>query len=407
MKISNLFTKTTKDYPKDEVSASSQLLIRAGFIDKVAAGVYTLLPLGLKTVNKIANIIRLEMDAIGGQEIFMPALVPKDNLLATGRWESLDVLFKLKGQDEKEYGLGATHEEIVTPLAKKFAFSYRDLPFATYQIQNKFRNELRAKSGVLRTREFLMKDLYSFHTSVEDLDAFYERVTQAYWNIFEKVGIKDKTYFTLASGGTFSKYSHEFQTETNSGEDEVYVCKACNTGANKEIIEGEYKCPQCGSTDYEIKKMIEVGNIFKLKEKYSKSFDLKFVDEAGKLNLVQMGCYGIGIQRLMGAIAEVSHDERGLVWPETVAPYKVYLISIGKTSAEKAEDLYRKLIERGVEVLYDDREVSAGEKFADADLMGIPYRVVVSEKNQDKLEIKKRSQDNAEIVELEQLLSTI
>ena len=411
MKLSQLFTKTQKTYPKDEQSVSAQLLIRAGYIDKVAAGVYTLLPLGLRVVSKIITVIRNEMEYIGGQEVYMPGLVPKENWEKTGRWSDLDVLFKLKGRDEKEYGLGASHEEIISPLAKKFTLSYKDLPFSVFQIQNKFRNELRAKSGVLRTREFLMKDLYSFHADEVGLDSFYDKATQAYWNIFEHCGIKDKTYFVYASGGTFAKYSHEFQTETEAGEDEIYVCKNCQMGVNKEILKGEFKCLGCGKSEYEIKKAIEVGNIFKLMTKYSEPFDLRFVDKNGENKPVLMGCYGIGIQRLMGAIAEVCNDENGLIWPQSIAPFAVHLIAVksekGKVKSD-AEEIYNKLQEAGIDVLYDDREdVSAGEKFADADLIGIPNRLVVSDKTGDKIELKKRSEKEVKLVEINELIKQL
>lgn len=403
MKISQLFTKTTKDYPKDEHSVSAQLLLRAGYMEKVAAGIYTLLPLGLRVVSKITSIVRSEMEAIDGQEIYMPALVPKENWEKTGRWKGLDVLFKLRGRDEKDYGLGASHEEIVVPLAKKFVYSYKDLPFAAFQIQNKFRDELRSKSGVLRTREFIMKDLYSFHADEKDLDDYYEKVKKAYWNIFEHTGIKDKTHFVFASGGTFSKYSHEFQSETEAGEDEVYICKNCGAGANREIIEGEFKCPECESGEYELKKMIEVGNIFKLKTKYSDPFELKYTDADGSDKPVIMGCYGIGIQRLMGAIAEINHDQNGLVWPERVAPFQYHLIVLGENK-QKADDVYSKLKLEGLEVIYDDRDVSAGEKFADADLIGVPYRLVISDKTGDKIELKNRKNEQSELVDLGKIL---
>jgi len=425
MKLSQLFTKTQKTYPKDEQSVSAQLLIRAGYIDKVVAGIYTLLPLGHKVASKIIAVIRNEMESLGGQEVYMPGLVPKENWEKTGRWSDLDVLFKLKGRDEKEYGLGASHEEIISPLAKKFILSYKDLPFSVFQIQNKFRNELRAKSGVLRTREFLMKDLYSFHADEADLDNFYDKATRAYWNIFENLGIKDKTYFVYASGGTFAKYSHEFQTETEAGEDEIYVCKNCRMGLNKEILPskggGEFsakggpaslwKCPSCGKGEYEIKKAIEVGNIFKLMTKYSEPFDLQFVDKKGESKPVLMGCYGIGIQRLMGAIAEVCHDERGLIWPQSIAPFTVHLIVVKSEKLKvksDAEEIYNKLQGAGIDVLYDDREdVSAGEKFADADLIGISNRLVISDKTGDKIELKKRSMEEIELVEISDLIKRL
>lgn len=404
MKLSQLFTKTRKDFPKDEVSVSSQLLIRSGYVDKLAAGVYTLLPLGLRTVEKISSIVRSEMEDLGANEILMPALIPKENWQKTGRWETLDALFKLKGLDDKEYGLGATHEEVVSPLVKRFTFSYKDLPFGVFQIQNKFRNEARAKSGVLRTREFIMKDLYSFHTDKEDLDNYYDKVKDAYWRIFERCGIKSKTYLTFASGGSFSKYSHEFQTETEAGEDEVYVCKDCKTGMNKEIVGESFKCPNCGKSEYDVIKAVEVGNIFKLADNYSKPFDLKFVDEDDQKKTVMMGCYGIGIQRLMGTVAEVNRDQNGLIWPEEVAPYKVYLIALDDRKKD-GDDLYKYLIGRGLEVVYDDRaEVSAGEKFADCDLLGIPYRLILSNNTGNNLEVKRRSEQKGELISRDRLI---
>ena len=405
MKVSQLFTKTQKTYPKDEVSISSQLLIRGGFIDKVSAGIYTLLPLGLKVADNLIKIIREEMEAIGGQEILMPGLVPKANWVQTGRWENFDALFKLKGADEKEYALGATHEEIISPLAKKFVLSYKDLPLYLFQIQNKFRNELRAKSGVLRTREFLMKDLYSFHVDEEDLDRYYEKVKAAYWKILARAGIKDKTYFTFASGGDFTKYSHEFQTEAEGGEDEIYVCRKCRTGLNREIVQGEYKCPQCGEKEYDLKKCIEVGNIFKLKTKFSQPFGLSYKDKNDREKPVEMGCYGLGVQRLMGTIIEVSHDEKGMIWPSEAAPYQVYFISLIE-DRKKAEEIYQ-TISAKASVLFDDREVSAGEKFAEADLIGLPYRIVLSEKTKEKIELKKRGSGETELLTPEAVLGRI
>ncbi len=406
MRFSQLFTKTSKDYPKDETSVSCQLLLRAGYIDKVAAGIYTLLPLGFKTIQNIIGIVREEMTALGGQEILMPGLIPQDFLVMTDRWKTLDVLFKVEGQNDKHYGLGATHEEIVTPMARGFILSYRDLPFSVFQIQNKFRNEIRAKSGVLRTREFLMKDLYSFHTDEEDLDKFYDSATQAYWKIFERVGIKDKTRFVYASGGTFSQYSHEFQTETEAGEDEIYLCKQCATGVNREIVTDGFKCPACQGEEYEIKKAIETGNIFKLKTKFSEPFDLNFVDQDGSKKLVQMGCYGIGIQRLMGAVAEINHDDKGLIWPKSVAPYQVHLLALGDNH-DRAEEIYKTLHEKGVEVLYDDRDISAGEKFADADLMGLPVRLVISERTGEQIEMKNRHNAETELLSTEEVFNRL
>ena len=392
MRQSQLFTKTQKEAPKDEVSANAQLLIRAGFVDKLMGGVYSFLPLGLRVFKKIENIIRREMDAINGQEILMPSLHPKEIWETTGRWDALDVLFKFKDPNGKEYALGPTHEETVVPLAQKHIRSYKDLPFAVYQIQNKFRAELRAKSGLFRGREFFMKDLYSFHATERDLDRYYEKVKKAYIKIFATLGIGDMTFVTFASGGTFAKFSHEFQTVNESGEDTIYLCKKCKTGINKEIREEVEICPECEGTKFEEKKSIEVGNIFKLKEKYSTPFGLTVTDESGKEIPVIMGCYGLGLNRVMGTIAELHHDERGLLWPESVAPYKLHLLSLNKN--DESEKLYEALTLENIEALYDDRDARAGEKFSDADLIGIPYRAVVSEKSlaSGGGELKKRSE---------------
>lgn len=403
MKQSQLFTRTIKELPKDETSFNAQALIRAGFVDKSAAGVYSFLPLGWKVINKIKNIVVEEMVAIDGQEINMPSLAPRENWQATGRWDTLDVLFKTSGVDEKEYALNPTHEEVVTPLAKKFISSYRELPMAVFQIQNKFRNEKRAKSGLLRGREFLMKDLYSFHTNQEDLDNYYERAIIAYHNIFRRVGLGEKTYLTYASGGSFSKYSHEFQTLADAGEDIIYVCDDCKMAVNKEIIADQNTCPKCGRKDLREEKAVEAGNIFKLGTKYSDSFDLKYQDKDGEKKAVIMGCYGLGISRLMGTIVESCHDEKGIIWPENVAPFKVHLLSLNENEA--AEKIYQDLIKQGVEVLYDDRELQAGEKFVDADLIGCPYRVIVSKKTlvNENVELKHRSSTESQLVKINEL----
>ncbi len=407
---SQLFTKTTKNISAEEKSLNAQLLTRAGFVDKLSAGVYTMLPLGLRVIRKIENIIREEMNAIGGQEILMPALQPKANWLTTGRWDGLDVLFKLQGADEKEYALGATHEEVITPLFTKFISSYKDLPVAAYQIQTKFRNEKRAKSGVLRGRQFTMKDMYSFHADEKDLDAYYEKATGAYWKIFSRVGIKEKTHFTLASGGTFSKYSHEFQTITDAGEDIIYVCKKCALAVNKEIKDETPVCPVCKADEFEIKKAIEVGNIFKLKTRYSEPFNLKFKDNEGKDQIVTMGCYGMGIDRLMGTIVEVSNDKNGIIWPVNVAPFQAHLIALDADDAgikKQADDAYGALLKANIEVLYDDREQSAGAKFKDSDLIGIPWRLVISARNQGKIEVKRRIEEKSGLFDLNSAINLI
>ncbi len=401
MKYSKLFPKTVKQNPTGAESINQQLLTRAGFIHQEMAGVYTYLPLGVRVLNKIANIVREEMNAIDGQELTMPALQPADSWKKTGRYTSVDVLFKLKGAGDADLVLGPTHEEIIYPLIGGQIKSYKDLPLYIYQIQTKFRNEPRAKAGLLRGREFLMKDLYSFHTSDEDRDKYYEEVRKAYLKIFKRMGLP--VIETKAGGGTFSSISQEFQTLTPSGEDTVYICDKCGFAINQELVT-EKKCPECGG-NLEPQKAIEVGNIFPLKPAYAEAFGVKFTDDKGQEKLVSAGCYGLGISRSMGALVEVFHDEKGIIWPESVAPYQVHIVGLDGLG----EDVYKKLQAEGVEVLFDDREgVSAGAKFADADLIGIPYRVVVSKKTEgDKLEVKKRSEKETKFLTLEKILGLL
>jgi len=416
---SHLFYKTSRDKLAGVESVSHDLLVRAGFVDQLMAGVYTFLPLGIRVLKNIENIIRQNMSAnpANGQEVLMPVLQPKENWQKTGRWESLDVLFKIKGNGDKEYALGPTHEEVVSPLAKKNIFSYKDLPIALFQIQTKFRDELRAKSGILRTREFLMKDLYSFHSTQEDLDKYYEKMLKVYFNIFKECGVykggkNPMTYRTLSSGGSFSKYSDEFQTITEAGEDIIYVCKKCQLAVNKEIKLENSVCPNCKGSESEEKKAVEVGNIFKLGTKYSLPFDLKFKDKDGTEKPVIMGCFGIGLGRLMGTIVEVNHDEKGIIWPKSVAPFLVHLIGVqdNKKIKTAAEKIYNILQKEKIEVLYDDRQdKSAGEKFAEADLIGIPYRIIVSEKTlkNNAVEVKERDKNTVKLVKINQLLKII
>jgi prolyl-tRNA synthetase len=404
MRQSELFSKTLKEAPREEVSMNAKLLIRGGYIDKLMAGVYSYLPLGLLVLKNIENIIRDEMQKVGGQEVLLPSLTPKENWIKTDRWKYPE-MFKLKSRAEKEFSLGWTHEEIITPLVQKFVNSYKDLPVYVYQFQNKFRDELRAKSGILRGVEFMMKDFYSFHKDEKDLDSFYSKMQKAYFNVFERCGIKKETFLTLASGGAFTKYSHEFQTVTPSGEDEIYFCPKCKIAINKEIIEEEkYSCPQCKNKDLEIKKSIEVGNIFKLQDKYTEPFDFKTKDEKGEEKGVLMGCYGMGLGRLMGTIVEVHNDEKGIIWPEEVSPFRFHLISLGDVQKE-ADAIHQDLQEAGIKVLYDDREKSAGEKFADSDLIGIPNRLVVSEKTLEKksVELKERKSEKTSLVKISEI----
>ncbi|MDP3740770.1 MAG: aminoacyl--tRNA ligase-related protein [bacterium] len=404
MKQSQLFAKTLKTISGDEKSINAQLLERAGFVQKVMAGVYSYLPLGQRVLIKIENIVREEMNSVGGQEVLMPSLHPKENWIATGRWTGLDVLFKIKSQHGYDYALGPSHEEIVVPMALPIISSYKDLPLAVYQIQTKFRDEPRAKSGLLRGREFRMKDLYSFHTDEADRDKYYEVVASAYTKIFKRLGLD--SVFTEATGGTFSKYSDEFQVENKNGEDTIYVCESCSKGKNADVYGKGAKCKWCGKSKFRETKGSEVGNIFKLSDKYPQSFSLTYTDTEGKKKPVVMGCYGIGISRAMGVLVEKFHDEKGMVWPESVAPFQVHLIELKQGLAAKT---YKSLLDAGIELLYDDRDVSVGSKFADSDLIGIPWRVVISEKTEKvgKLELKKRTEKEISLVGLKELLKTL
>ncbi|MEI7424761.1 MAG: aminoacyl--tRNA ligase-related protein, partial [Candidatus Staskawiczbacteria bacterium] len=362
----------------------------------------------LSEYNKTSIVIENIGTDDEGQEIFMPSLHPKENWEKTKRWDIFDGLIKVGIDEEKNMALAPTHEEVIAPLVKDYVSSYKDLPKYVYQFQNKFRGEKRAKSGLLRGREFIMKDLYSFHENQEDLDNYYKKVTQAYKNIFNRSGIGESTYFTYASGGTFAKYSHEFQTLTSAGEDIIFVCSKCKIAINKEIIADlEHKCPECGNKDLKEEKAVEVGNIFKMGTRYSEPFDLYYTDKTGNKNLMIMGCYGIGLQRLMGTIVEIYNDSKGIIWPESVAPFNVHLISIDKN--EEAEKVYQELKANGVEVLFDDRDMRAGEKFAESDLIGVPKRLVISSKSllAGGYELKERSKMESRIINSKDLIKEI
>lgn len=381
MKFSQLFSKTRKEAPKDEVVKNAQFLIRAGYIHKEMAGVYAYLPLGIRVLKNIENIIREEMNAIGAEEILLTALQNSELWKKTDRWEQ-DVWFKTQLKNGVEVGLGWTQEEQIVNLLSQHISSYKDLPKAIYQIQTKFRNEERAKSGIVRGREFIMKDMYSFHSSVEDLDAFYRRVQETYKNIFKRVGIAEHTFLTIASGGVFSAYSHEFQTISLAGEDTVYVSKEKQIAINAEVMNdailSELNIKRGALTEH---TAIEVGNIFKLGTRFSEPLGLFFKDEQGKKHPVVMGCYGLGPTRLMGTIVEILSDTKGIVWPEAVAPFQVHLVPVSSHAMvlSEAQKLYERLTKTGCEVLYDDRDISAGVKFADADLIGIPWIVILGE----------------------------
>jgi len=409
MKQSQLFTRTSKNAPADAESANARLLTQGGFIDQLTAGVYTYLPLGLRVLKNIQNIVREEMNALGAQEVLMPALHPKSLYDATERWDAIDVLFKTEGAGEKEYALSSTAEEVVTPLVKTFVKSYKDLPVAVYQIQDKFRNEPRAKSGLLRGREFSMKDMYSFHTDEKDFENFYEKTKEQYLKIYSRCGLK--AIVASASGGVFTKkHSHEFQVVTDAGEDHIYIKRKTGEARNREIVsESEWE----DDKKYEIKKAIEVGNIFPLETRFSGAFDFRVVGQKGELLDVIMGCYGIGPSRVLGAIVEVHHDDRGIIWPKAVAPFAVHLISLSSKSDQSriddaAEKIYQNFLKVGIEVLWDDRTgLSAGEKFADADLLGMPLRLVISEKTlaQNAVEWKERDSDKIDMLGLDEVIA--
>jgi prolyl-tRNA synthetase len=411
MKMTNLFTKTSKTAPADEAAKNAQLLIQAGFIHKEMAGVYSYLPLGLRVLNKIANIVREEMDAIGGQELQMPALQVKERYQLTNRWDDkvVDNWFKTTLANGTEVGLGFSHEENLSPIVKTYLTSYKDVPFAPYQIQTKFRNELRSKSGLMRGREFLMKDMYSYATSQDQHEEFYEKVADAYVRVYQRLGIGDRTFRTFASGGVFSQFSHEFQTLSDAGEDTIYLSRAKKIAINKEVFTDDV-IAQLGLDKDELEeaKAIEVGNIFSLGTKFTKPFDITVDDKDGKKLEVIMGCYGIGVSRLVGTIAELLCDEKGLVWPENIAPFKVYLATIGEVTTE-AQGIYDSLTKAGIEVLWDDRVVRPGEKFGDADLMGIPYRLVVSDKTvaSGKHELKARTENQLQLLAVDDILEAL
>ena len=407
MKQSQLFTKTRREAPSDEVSKNARLLIRAGFIHKEMAGVYTYLPLGLRVLRKIENIIREEINALGAQEIFMTTLQDPSIWTASGRWDdkTVDNWFKTKLKNGNELGIANTHEEPLAKLLTNNVNSYKDLPLYVYQIQNKFRNELRAKSGIMRGREFLMKDLYSFSRTEDEHKKFYEKVAEAYKRIFERIGIGDKTYRTFASGGIFSKFSDEFQTLSEAGEDTIYIDERKKIAVNKEVYTDSILTElNLDKNTLMEKKATEVGNIFSLGIKYSEAEGLLYKDENGDSKPPIMGSYGIGLGRIMGVVVEVLSDDSGLVWPESISPFKLHLIGLSDASK-----IYDKLEKKGFEVLYDDRDISAGEKFADSDLIGIPYRIVISNRNisAGKIELIERATNKTERISEDELIKKL
>lgn len=411
MKQSSLFAKTKKEFSKDAETISHKYLVKGDFISQLMAGVYRFLPLGWRVYAKIEKIIGEEMDKIGGQRLFLSSLQPKSLWMETKRWETIDPpLFRLKDRHNKEMALASTHEEDITDLVRGRVATYKDLPIYLYQIQNKFRNETRASGGLLRVREFIMKDFYSFHVSAEDLEKYYEKVSKAYFNIFNRCGLK-AVNVEAHSGTIGGNLSHEFVVFSETGENRVVLCPLCCWSANIEKAGGITNCPKCKHV-LNIKTCVESGHAFNLGTKYSEAMAAYFIDKDGKKKPIVMGCYGIGLGRLMATIVEVNHDDKGIIWPKSVAPFQVHLLAIqsNKKIKETSEKIYADLIKKGVEVLYDDREdKSAGEKFADADLIGIPIRLVMSEKTLEKksVEMKKRNEKQAKLVKVGGLLEIL
>ena len=382
MRVSKLFTKTLREAPSDEVAKNAQLLIRAGFVYKEMAGAYAYLPLGIRVVEKIKQIVREEMDAIDSNELIMTSLQRRDIWDKTGRWsdETVDIWFKTRLKDDTEVGLGWSHEEPIVEMMKQYVKSYKDLPSSLYQFQTKMRNELRAKSGIMRGREFVMKDMYSFHATAEDLAAYYEKTIDAYKRVYERLGIGEDTYVTFASGGAFTKFSHEFQTICEAGEDVIYLHREKNIAVNEEVIDEAVKELGINRDELEQVKTAETGNIFNFGTQKTDEMGLYYTAEDGTQQSLHIGSYGIGITRAMGVIAEKMSDDKGLVWPKSIAPYAVYLVSIGEKGKVEADSVYEELTGAGIEVLYDDRDERPGTKFADAELMGIPQRLTVSDR---------------------------
>jgi prolyl-tRNA synthetase len=405
MRQSVLFPKTRKEAPKDAESINHKLLVRGGFVDQLMSGGWTLLPLGFRVVTKINQIIREEMNAVGGQEMLMPLLNPKSIWEETGRWEKAEEIMYQFEVSDKWFGLAFTHEEVVMDLLRKNINSYQDLPLAVYHFSTKFRKEVRAKSGILRGREFMMKDLYSAHVSEADMMKYYEKVKDAYSKIFKRIGFDFK--ITEASGGVFTdKHTHEFQVLAEGGEDTIFYCTKCDWGENKEIFDGKDgdKCPKCGSPIKEAKS-IEVGNIFPLGTWFAERMRVYFTDKDGGKKPVWFASYGIGPTRVMGTLVEVNNDAKGIIWPKSVAPFDVHLVEL--SGAKNAGKIYADLMEAGYEVLWDDRDVQAGQKFGDADLIGIPVRLVISEKTGDKIEYKERTSDKSELLSFEEVLQKL
>ncbi len=411
MRRSELYIKTSKSAPADETAKNAQLLIRAGFVYKVMAGVYAYTPLGIRVIEKIKQIVREEMNAIHGQELVMSSLQRKETWEATGRWDekAVDIWFKSKLQDGTEVGFGWSHEEPIVEMMRQYIQSYKDLPSSVYQFQTKLRNEVRARSGIMRGREFVMKDMYSMHASQEDMDQYYDQVIEAYKKVYDRLGLGDSTFVTFASGGAFTKFSHEFQTICEAGEDTLYMSPDHSVAVNGEVLDDATSELGIDKSTLQPVTTAEVGNIFKFGTEKSEKMDFYYTGEDGHRHPIYLASYGIGITRAMGVIVEKTADDKGIVWPATVAPFGVYLVSIGESGSRVADEIYQYLVDAGIEVLYDDRDERPGAKFADAELMGIPHRVTVSDRlvEQNMVELTVRATSETSVLTREDLLATL
>ena len=404
MDWSKFFIPTLKEIPIGTEAVSHQLLLRAGLVHMLTSGVYSYLPLGLRVLKRIENIIREEMNAAGAVELFLPVLQPIELWQRTGRDKTLaEVMIRFKDKKNRDMCLGPTHEEVITDLVKGFVQSYRQLPINLYQIQTKFRDEIRPRFGIVRACEFIMKDAYSFDKDKEDLKKSYELMYQAYKNIFKRCGLSP-VIIEADSGAMGGDVSHEFLVTAPIGEDEVVLCPACGFAS----VEGDsrhpgQKCPQCAKEFLEKKTAIELGHVFQLGLKYSSALGANYLDEKGQEKPIVMGCYGIGVSRLIAAIVEMNHDAKGIIWPAEVAPFDVEILVL-KTDEPQlmtlARQLEQELAHRGLAVLVDERDESAGVKFNDADLIGIPFRVILGKKTlSDKtVEIKNRRSGAVQLV---------
>ena len=407
MQLSKYPLITYKETPVDAELTSHQLMLRAGLIKKLASGLFSWMPIGLKVLRKIERIVREEMDRSGAYEVSMPAIQPADLWQETGRWEAYgDLLLKMEDRQGRSFCFGPTHEEVITDIVRNELKTYRQMPVNFYQIQTKFRDEIRPRFGVMRAREFLMKDAYSFHLDQPSLDLEYENMGATYNTIFTRLGL-DFRKVRADSGEIGGSLSHEYHVLADSGEDEVGYCDEENYAANVEMIEGN-TAPNGGKLSFT--RGIEVGHIFQLGDKYSKSMNCTVLNDKGDSIYPLMGCYGIGISRIMASSIEQNHDESGIIWPQPLAPFQIIIVALNNntedTTLTKSREIYHQLLESGYEVLLDDRNERAGVKFADADLLGIPKRLIVSERGLDNqtIELNFRDGKNKSDVPFEQLV---